>query len=264
MLISIIKCFIVVAFIFFLLLSSNFGHPSMTMSGISFFEIDLIYLVIFIFILIFFFTYKLWNEIIRKTIKNCIIIYCCFNLLLIFSNFGVVCVKRSRASGREKACWSNIRVIQGAVELYNEDYSIKMEKMDIPSLIKNGYLKEEPTKPEEKCCYFSFGDLSKDGFIFCSNHLVPGLNSDTLSKSDSELEAYIEKNGIYSKEQIIKLKKELPKIKIIAEEKKQQIERNESFKVKIQKFIIKHRPTIITVFFPLILLFFPYFLHPVR
>ena len=184
--------------------------------------------------------------------------------MLIFSNFGVVCVKRSRASVREKACWSNIRVIQGAVELYNEDYSVKMEKMDIPSLIKIGYLKEEPTKPEEKCCYFSFGDLSKDGFIFCSNHIVPGLNSDTLSKSDSELEAYIEKNGIYSIEQIIKLKKELPKIKIIAEEKKQQIERNESFKVKIQKFIIKHRPTIITVFFPLILLFFPYFLHPVR
>ena len=81
-----------------------------------------------------------------------------------------MCIKRSRPSARQKACFSNLRVIQGAVEMYNMDNSEFMTKLDLDLLIKGKYLKELPSKPEESCSYISIGDLSKDGVIACEYH----------------------------------------------------------------------------------------------
>ena len=69
-----------------------------------------------------------------------------------------------------KSCFSNIRVLQGALEMYNMDHSTMMSNLDIPTLVKEGYIKGELRGPEPDCEYFSKGDLSKDGCIFCKRH----------------------------------------------------------------------------------------------
>lgn len=79
-------------------------------------------------------------------------------------------IEKAKYDARQKSCFSNQRVIQGAVEMYNMDYSTPMEKLDIPILVRNRYLKNEPTSPDPKCAYHSSGDLSKDGFVYCSFH----------------------------------------------------------------------------------------------
>ena len=79
----------------------------------------------------------------------------------------------ARLSGRPQACASNIRIIQGAVEMYNMDSKISMKHLDNDSmkeLIKGKYLKEEPEKPETSCEYKNFGNLADDGFVFCKYH----------------------------------------------------------------------------------------------
>lgn len=81
--------------------------------------------------------------------------------------------KKARDSAREKACFSNMRVLQGAVEMYNMDNSADMTNLDIQKLIKGGYLKTAPKGPEPECEYYSKGDLSSnDGKIACKKHGV--------------------------------------------------------------------------------------------
>ena len=43
---------------------------------------------------------------------------------------------------RQKACYSNIRVLTGAVEMYNMDHSIMMKELDFNTLIQEHYLKQ--------------------------------------------------------------------------------------------------------------------------
>ncbi len=81
-----------------------------------------------------------------------------------------MCVRRSRPSARQKACFSNLRIIQGAVEMYNMDNTEFMEELDFNRLLDGKYLKELPSKPEDSCSYLSLGDLSKDGVIACEYH----------------------------------------------------------------------------------------------
>ena len=70
-----------------------------------------------------------------------------------------------------KFCMSNIRIIQGAVEMYNMDNDKEkmMEILDIDMLIKEKYLKPV-SKPEISCEYYSVGDLSVDGEVACKEH----------------------------------------------------------------------------------------------
>ena len=42
--------------------------------------------------------------------------------------------------------------------------------MDIDILIKEKYLKSEPSHPETSCKYIAFGDLDRDGFVYCEYH----------------------------------------------------------------------------------------------
>ena len=97
-------------------------------------------------------------------------------LVMAFGGIGILAAaavpnfKAARGSAREKACFSNQRVLTGAVEMYNMDHSTMMSTLDIPTLVKEGYLKAAPSKPEPDCDYFSKGDLATDGCIFCKKH----------------------------------------------------------------------------------------------
>ena len=96
--------------------------------------------------------------------------------ILIFSLFIILCCNTAfaRRSSRDKACFSNIRVIQGAIEMYNMDVSTMMEELNpktMDILVKEKYLKSYPTPPEtSKCEYQSIGDLTDAGIIFCKYH----------------------------------------------------------------------------------------------
>ncbi len=97
-------------------------------------------------------------------------------LVLAIGGIGVLAAaaipnfRAARDSAREKACYSNQRVLQGAVEMYNMDHATMMSNLDIPTLTKEGYIKGEMRGPEPDCEYFSKGDLSKDGCVFCKKH----------------------------------------------------------------------------------------------
>ena len=73
-----------------------------------------------------------------------------------------------------KSCFSNIRLLNGATEMYNMDNSAKINELNnstIKILIDNKYLKKKLycfDLPENE--YKSKGDISKDGFIFCELH----------------------------------------------------------------------------------------------
>ena len=101
------------------------------------------------------------NKIINKV--------CCLFVMLFVCNYAFA----YRPSAREKACFSNIRVIHCAVEMYNMDFEDMIKHIEpdtINTLIKGKYLKSEPSKPETTCEYKSIGDLTKDGKIFCKYH----------------------------------------------------------------------------------------------
>ena len=78
--------------------------------------------------------------------------------------------KRARESAREKACFSNIRVLQGAVEMYNLDNETMMESLEIDKLVKGKYLRDVPQGPEPDCEYYSDGNLTNDGEVACRRH----------------------------------------------------------------------------------------------
>ena len=97
--------------------------------------------------------------------KKSINLICCLFLMVFICNSVL-----ARASARPKACSSNIRLIQMAVEMYNIETTPMMENLDIKNLIKGHYLKEEPAKPETSCEYRNFGNLANGGFVFCKYH----------------------------------------------------------------------------------------------
>ncbi len=97
-------------------------------------------------------------------------------LVLAVGGIGIIAAaaipnfKAARGSAREKACFSNQRVLMGAVEMYNMDHDTMMTTLDIPVLVKEKYLKSAPVGPEPECEYFSIGDLSGDGVVACKRH----------------------------------------------------------------------------------------------
>ena len=86
-----------------------------------------------------------------------------------------------RVSARDKACFSNIRVIQGAVEMYNMDKNEYMKTLDIDLLVESKYLEGKPYPPEVDCQYLSEGNLAEDGKIYCKHHGII-LNSEEERK----------------------------------------------------------------------------------
>ncbi len=75
-----------------------------------------------------------------------------------------------RGSGsRQKACYSNIRVIQGAVEMYNMDQKYMMSDLNVNDLKSGHYLKEDPVPPDRPCSYLGI-NLDNDGEVYCPFH----------------------------------------------------------------------------------------------
>ena len=103
-----------------------------------------------------------------------------------------------RPSRLKDNCFSEIRLIAGAVELYNLDNEIKINKLDektLQTLVDTKYLKRLPDPFIEKCKYSSEGDLATDtGIIYCEAH--GDLNGKIKSKySESQIA-----DAIYAKE----------------------------------------------------------------
>ena len=78
-----------------------------------------------------------------------------------------------RASSPQKACYSNIRVLQGAVEMYNMDVEPMMTTLDQELLREGHYIKSD----EDLVCpkteiggTYSGENLTDDGEIICSYH----------------------------------------------------------------------------------------------
>ena len=129
--------------------------------------------------------------------------------------------KPYRPSARQKACFSNIRVIQGAVEMYNMDNDTMMKELNIDDLIKGHYLKEKPYHPETSCKYENKGELDDDGFVFCTYHGdIEGLiscNYDKDNGSDYDHYEKLPQNSTIeeinaNRERILKLKEKQRKI----------------------------------------------------
>jgi len=97
-------------------------------------------------------------------------------LMIVIAIIGILAAmaipnfKKAREQAREKACYSNIRVLLGAIEMYNMDHSVMMDSPDMTSLTgAAGYLKAEVFCPETGGSYQG-SNLSKDGVISCSIH----------------------------------------------------------------------------------------------
>ncbi|MBF0405848.1 MAG: VWA domain-containing protein [Candidatus Riflebacteria bacterium] len=91
-----------------------------------------------------------------------------FPAALLVPNF-----RKSREQARGKACYANMRVLLGAVEMYNMDNPVFITKIDEEAMknLSCGYLKGPLNKPENKCGYYSAGDLTKpEGRIACALH----------------------------------------------------------------------------------------------
>ena len=82
-----------------------------------------------------------------------------------------------RPNAREKMCFSNQRVIQGAIEMYNMDVETQMRELNDKAqeiLLEGKYIKgKEPLvcpETSERGQYLSIGDITENGFIFCTYH----------------------------------------------------------------------------------------------
>ncbi|PKL45508.1 MAG: hypothetical protein CVV41_00495 [Candidatus Riflebacteria bacterium HGW-Riflebacteria-1] len=103
-------------------------------------------------------------------------------LLIIIAIIGILAAiaipntsRRGRYSGnaRQKACMANMRVIMGAVEMYNMDSNQMMHIVDseaLDRLVQGKYLKSPIIGAEKNCTYSSIGDISQDGQVACSVH----------------------------------------------------------------------------------------------
>ena len=80
-----------------------------------------------------------------------------------------------RASARQKACFSNIRILTGAVEMYNMDHKELIDEFNektLNLLYDGKYLKGDIYLPTPRCKYYSKGDLKdiENGYIYCEYH----------------------------------------------------------------------------------------------
>ena len=121
---------------------------------------------------------------------------------------------RSRGRYRQKACFSNQRVLQGAIEMYNMDNNVMLETAlpggdfgDIETLlIREKYMKDYLEPPEEKCSY-GFINITKDGSVFCKYHGT--IDSSYESPIIPEYDKSLEKPFSYSyNENKIRIKRE--------------------------------------------------------
>ena len=117
-------------------------------------------------------------------------------VMIIFFIIGILAAMAipnyRRGSGRNpaKACASNIRVLQCAIEMYNMDNKEMIRDIDDNTqeiLIKGHYLKGKPLEcpgyTSERGKYQNLGDLTENGILFCDYHgstegikITPGMS----------------------------------------------------------------------------------------
>ena len=109
-----------------------------------------------------------------KVIFNVILFsLCCFFIIDRYLNRDSAWEK-----SRKKACYANMRLLLGAVEMYNMDHSTCIKAISQSDysdknsiLISQKYLRNYLVLPTENCTYYSRGDLSTvDSAIFCREH----------------------------------------------------------------------------------------------
>ncbi|MBI3039069.1 prepilin-type N-terminal cleavage/methylation domain-containing protein [bacterium] len=102
-------------------------------------------------------------------------------LMIVIAIIGILAAiaipnfKKAREQAREKACYANMRVVLGAIEMYNMDNSaMKTALADADTqsgvLTSGGYLKNAVSKPEVGCVYTNTNDLTTSGYISCAVH----------------------------------------------------------------------------------------------
>ena len=81
--------------------------------------------------------------------------------------------RKAREQSREKACYANMRVLLGAIEMYNMDNHSMITTFtenEMSLLIDGKYLKSAVNRPTEQCHYGCIGDVSQNGMIVCAEH----------------------------------------------------------------------------------------------
>lgn len=79
-------------------------------------------------------------------------------------------------SAAKRECDANLRVLLGAVELYNMDHQEMIKELRDEDVQKGGklvggtYLKTPISKPIPECLYSSVGDISQEGHLTCKVH----------------------------------------------------------------------------------------------
>lgn len=94
-------------------------------------------------------------------------------LLMLLAAIAIPNFRRPHTQAREKACYANMRVLLGAIEMYNMDHQSMLTGVDegvLSELQKQQYLKSSITKPESGCFYGNDGDLTGDGRVTCVMH----------------------------------------------------------------------------------------------
>lgn len=101
-------------------------------------------------------------------------------VLIIVTIIGLIAVPNFRRcyrqQTRDKACYANMRVILGAIEMYNMDHQDMITtSLDDPTkagsvLVKGKYLKHPLDPPEIGCNYRIVGDMTGSGYITCDVH----------------------------------------------------------------------------------------------
>ena len=90
--------------------------------------------------------------------------------------------RRMKKSQYQKLCFSNQRVITGAIDKYNEEQKTKITDFNnsvYDLLIKEKYL-INGFLDDIECNFNNEGDLSQDGFIYCQNHGAANGKKDGL------------------------------------------------------------------------------------
>ena len=131
-----------------------------------------------------------------------------WELMIIIAIIGILAAMavptphRHYGYNRERACFSNQRVLQGALEMYNMDVGTMMHEMNDDNqkiLIEGHYIKaKDPLVCPDtyyKGQYLSEGDLCEDGVIYCSYHgtidgikITPGMTFQEYQKEKERLE----------------------------------------------------------------------------
>lgn len=99
-------------------------------------------------------------------------------LMIVIAIIGILAAiaipnfKKAREQAREKACYANMRVLLGAIEMYNMDNSHMLSNSIAQGkLVTLKYLKTEISKPETSCAYSIVGgSISESGKIACGVH----------------------------------------------------------------------------------------------